>query len=83
VVNGLDILRGEVAHTSVATALPALGVGAVQQVDEVAAQEWQLGGLLRRKVEQSGRVVRPLQRGGGVGGGGREARGHKVLFNTW
>lgn len=39
VVDGLDVLRGEVAHVSVAAAPPAQGVGAVQQLDDVAAKE--------------------------------------------
>lgn len=39
VVNGLDVLRREVAHVSMATAPPAQRVGAVNEFDDVTAQE--------------------------------------------
>lgn len=39
VVNRLDILRGKVAHVSMATAPPAQCVGAVNELDDVSPQE--------------------------------------------
>lgn len=60
-VDGLDVLRREVAHVSVATAPPASGVGAVEEFDDVAAQEAQLGGMVRREVEERVGMVGALQ----------------------
>lgn len=62
-VDGLDVLRREVAHVSVATAPPARGVGAVEEFDDVAAKEAQLGGMVRSEVEESVGVVGALQGG--------------------
>lgn len=39
VVKGLDVLRGEVAHMSMAAAPPAQRIGAVNEFNDVAAQE--------------------------------------------
>lgn len=63
-VDGLDVLRWEVAHVSVATAPPARGVGAVEEFDDVAAQEAQLGGVVWSEVVESVGVVGALQGGG-------------------
>lgn len=70
-VDGLDVLRREVAHVSVATAPPARGVGAVEELDDVAAEEAQLGGMVRSEVVESVGVVGALQGGVKVGVGGR------------
>lgn len=59
-VNGLDVLRREVAHPPVAAAPPAQRIGAVEEVDDVAPEEAQLGGVVGGEVEQSVGVVRAL-----------------------
>lgn len=38
-VNGLDVLRGEVAYVSVAAAPPAQRIGAVHEFDDITSQE--------------------------------------------
>lgn len=48
---------------SVATAPPARGVRAVEELDDVAAKEAQLGGMVRREVEECVGVVGALQGG--------------------
>lgn len=48
---------------SVATAPPARGVGAVEEFNDVAAKEAQLGGMVRGEVEESVSVVGALQGG--------------------
>lgn len=62
VVNGLDVFWWEEAHVSVATSPPAQWVWAVKQLDDVASEEAQLGGVVRREVEEGVAVVRTLQR---------------------
>ena len=66
-VDGLDVLRWEEAHAPVTAALPALQVGAVEEVDDVAAHEAQLGDVLRVEVEEGVGVAGSL-RGGGTHG---------------
>lgn len=38
-VNGLDVFWGEVAHMSLATTSPAQRIGAVEELDDITAQE--------------------------------------------
>lgn len=52
-VDGLDVLRREEAHAAMTAAFPALRVGAVQQVNDIATHEPQLGDVLRGEVEES------------------------------
>lgn len=68
VMNGLDVFRREEAHVSVATSPPAQRVGAVEQLDDVAAEEAQLGGMVRREVVEGVAVMGTLQRVGGKRG---------------
>ena len=74
VVNGLDVLRREVAHSSVAPAPPARLVGAVHKFNDVAAQEPQLRLLVRGEVEQSVGVVGALQ---------KKTRNEELAFHLW
>lgn len=60
-VNGLDVFRREEAHVSVATSPPAQRIGGVEQLDDIAAEEAQLGGVVRREVEEGVGVVRTLR----------------------
>lgn len=39
VIDGLDVFWGEEAHAAMATPLPPLGVGAVQEVDDITTME--------------------------------------------
>lgn len=59
-VYGLDVLRGEVAHASMATSPPASWVRAVDEFNGIAALEVELRGVLRGEVEQSAGVVGAL-----------------------
>lgn len=59
-VNGLDVLRGEVAHVSMATAPPAQRIGAVNEFDDITTQEAQLGGVVGGEVEESVGVMGTL-----------------------
>lgn len=47
-----DVVAGEHARLAVAAAFPPVGVGVVQDLDEVAAPETQLPFLLGVKVEE-------------------------------
>lgn len=57
-VDRLHILWGEVAHMSVAAAPPAQRVGAVDEFDDVAAQEAELRGVVGGEVEESVGMMR-------------------------
>lgn len=61
-VNRLDVLRREVAHVSVATTPPAQRIRAVNEFDDVTAQEAQLRGVVGREVEEGVCVVGTLRR---------------------
>lgn len=50
--NGFDIVAGEHARLAVAASFPPVGVGVVQDLDEVATSETQLSFLLRVKVKE-------------------------------
>lgn len=50
-VDGVDIVTGEEADASVDLPLPPVGVGAVQDLDDVPAEEGQLGAVMGREVE--------------------------------
>lgn len=65
-VNRLDVFWREEAHVSVATSPPAQRIRAVEQLDDVAVEEAQLGGMVRCKVEKGVGVMRALQRVGEV-----------------
>lgn len=51
-VDGRDVVAGEHARLAVAAAFPPVGVGVVQDLDEVAASETQLAFLLGVEVEE-------------------------------
>lgn len=59
--NGLNVFRGEVAHTSVTPAPPAYRVRAVNEFDDITTQEAQLGGVVRVEVKESMGVMRTLR----------------------
>lgn len=61
-VNELDVFRREEAHVSVATTPPAQRIRAVEHLDDIAAEEAQLVGMVRREVEEGMGVMRALQR---------------------
>lgn len=48
----LDVVAGEHARLAVAASFPPVGVGVVQDLDEVATSETQLSFLLRVKVKE-------------------------------
>lgn len=51
-VDGRDVVAREHARLAVAASFPPVGVGVVQDLDEVAASEAQLAFLLRVEVEE-------------------------------
>lgn len=51
-IDGRDVVAGEHARLAVAAAFPPVGVGVVQDLDEVAASEPQLPFLLGVEVEE-------------------------------
>lgn len=63
-VHGLDVFGREHAHLTPAPPLPATSVRAVQKVDDVTTQETELGGVMRREVEEGVSVPWPLEEGG-------------------
>lgn len=60
-VDGLDTLGWEDAHSPSTSTPPAGGVRAVQQFDGVTAQETQLGHMMRPEVTDGAGVARPLE----------------------
>ena len=56
-----DVVAGEHARLAVAASLPPVGVGVVEDLDEVSAPEAQLALLLRVEVEQRLHVRRVLR----------------------
>lgn len=59
--NGLNIFRGEVAHTSVTSAPPAYRIWVVNEFDDVTTQEAQLGGVVRVEVKESAGMMWTLR----------------------
>lgn len=49
--DGVDVVAGEEADTPVDLPLPPVGVGAVQDLDDVPAEEGQLGAVVGREIE--------------------------------
>lgn len=50
-MDGVDVVTGEVADASVDLPLPPVGVVAVQDLDDVPAEEGQLGAIMGREIE--------------------------------
>ena len=61
VVDGLDVLRGKVSNASVATALPAQRIRAVEDIDDITSYEAELGWVLGGEVEKGVCMVRALE----------------------
>lgn len=62
VVKHLDVFRWKDSHSAAAAPSPAQRIGAVQQVDDVTAQEVEMGGFRRSVVTQCVSQARFLHR---------------------